>query len=199
MVRVSIDGDTYEFKSGRIADMIRAVIVNRHEVAFGNKTLHLECNGKQIRPKVTTALDTINRIGTLCAESNSAVPLWGVTALFYLIGGIMTDLTPMLIGSVLGAILSLVASYVPKFRTWWAALEPDIKMATMLIANIVASVAIYGLACTPALGFTFVACPTGGFWALVAIIFSTLVVNQNVDRVSPDTQDVKAVKEAKKP
>lgn len=59
MVRVSIDGETYEFKSGRIADMIRAVIINRYEVASGNKTLHLECNGKQIKPKVTITLDTI--------------------------------------------------------------------------------------------------------------------------------------------
>lgn len=59
MVEVVIDGQSYQFKSGRIADIIRAVIANRHEVAFGNKTLHLECSGKQIKPKLTTVLETI--------------------------------------------------------------------------------------------------------------------------------------------
>lgn len=108
------------------------------------------------------------------------------------------ELGPALIASIIGAILSLGASYLPKFRTWWAALEADTKMTVMGIADVVVGVAVYGLACTPSLGFTLVACPTGGFWSLVAIIFATLVVNQNVDRVSRDVADVKAVKALKK-
>lgn len=59
MVSVTMDGELYEFKSGRIADMIRAVVIHRQELSSGNKTLHLECNGKQIKPKVTTALEPI--------------------------------------------------------------------------------------------------------------------------------------------
>jgi hypothetical protein len=108
------------------------------------------------------------------------------------------ELTPVLIAMVVGAIISLLASYVPKFRTWWAALESDVKQAVMAVAMILTGVVVYVFACTPALGFPYVTCPTGGVWQLVAIIIGALTGNQNVDRVSPDTKDVKAVKEAKK-
>lgn len=107
------------------------------------------------------------------------------------------ELTPVIIAGVCGAIVSLLASYAPKFRVWWAALEAEIKQAIMAIAMIAVSVLLYVLACTPSLGFPYVACPTGGLWSLASIILAALSANQVTDRVSPDTKDVKALKAAK--
>ena len=104
------------------------------------------------------------------------------------------ELTPAIIAGVCGALISLLASYVPKFRVWWAALESEIKQMTMAIAMIAISVLLYVLACTPSLGFPYVACPAGGLWSLAAIVIAALTANQVVDRVSPDVRDVKAVK-----
>ncbi len=109
----------------------------------------------------------------------------------------MTELTPALIAMVLGAVISLIASYVPGFRTRWAGLASDAKQAIMGVAMIVIGIVVYVLACTPVFQFTVVACPAGGFWTLVGIIFGALTGNQLTDRVSPDTGDVKAIKAQK--
>ena len=71
------------------------------------------------------------------------------------------SLTPERLAAIVGAALSLFASYAPKFRTWWAALEADAKMSWMAAANVGFGILIYILACVPALGFPFVACPAG--------------------------------------
>jgi hypothetical protein len=107
------------------------------------------------------------------------------------------ELTPAIIAGVVGAIVSLCASYLPKFRTWWAALEADVKQAVSFVAMVVVGVGLYVLACTPSLGFPYVACPVGGLWSLAAIVISALTANQVIDRVSPDLNDVKAVKAVK--
>jgi hypothetical protein len=107
-------------------------------------------------------------------------------------------LTPEVLAAVLGVVLSLAASYVPRFRTWWAALLDDYKRLIMALANILIGVVIYALACSPNTGFPFVVCPTGGFWYLVQVILLALIANQTTDRVSPDTNDVKEIKAAQK-
>lgn len=107
-------------------------------------------------------------------------------------------LSPELLAIVLGGFLSLLTTYVPKFRTWFAGLAEDVKMASMGIATILIGIAVYTLACTPSLGFPFVVCPSGGVWELLAIIFLALGSNQGVDRVSPEPRDVKAAKAAQK-
>jgi len=108
------------------------------------------------------------------------------------------ELTPTLIAMVVGAVISLTASYVPGFRTKWAAETAEKKQTVMALLMIGAGVVVYVLACTPWMGFAFVACPAGGIWQLAAIIIGALTSNQVVDRVSPDTSDVKAIKAAKK-
>ncbi len=108
------------------------------------------------------------------------------------------ELTPAIIAGVVGAIVSLCASYLPRFRVWWADLEADVKQMISAIAMILVAVGIYVLACVPSLGFPYVACPTGGIWSLLGIIIAALSANQVVDRVSPDTRDVKMLKAAKK-
>jgi len=104
------------------------------------------------------------------------------------------ELTPVILAGVVGVLVSLLASYAPGFRTRWAALEPERKQLIMVGLNIGTGVLVYVLACTPSFLFPFVACPADGIWSLVATIFSAVVANQNADRLSPDTADVKAVK-----
>ncbi len=106
------------------------------------------------------------------------------------------QLTPELLAAVLSALLSLVTTYVPGFRTWFARKAEDVKMSLMGLATIVIAVVVYVLACTPSLQFTFVACPTGGIWGLLAMIIVALAANQGVDRISPEPADVQAAKAA---
>jgi hypothetical protein len=72
------------------------------------------------------------------------------------------------------------------------------KQSIMAIATGVIAVAVYILACTPSLGFPYVACPTGGIWDLLAAIILSWTANQGVDRILPKPADVRAAKAAKK-
>jgi drug/metabolite transporter superfamily protein YnfA len=106
----------------------------------------------------------------------------------------MSSLSPTLIAAVLAGLLSLAATLVPGFRTWFAQFTAEKKQAIMAIASILIAVAVYFLACTPELAFPFVMCPTGGVWELLAIVFAAVVSNQGIDRATPEPEDVKAIK-----
>jgi hypothetical protein len=108
------------------------------------------------------------------------------------------SLTPTTLTVILAGLISLLATLIPGFRTWFAGLASEVKQSLMAVATIVIAVAVYGLACTPSLGFTFVACPTGGIWELIGVIVVALTANQGVDRIVPKPEDVKAVLAAKK-
>lgn len=108
------------------------------------------------------------------------------------------ELTLDAIAMVVGAAISLAASYLPGFRAKWAALDDDRKRSAMAVATIATGVVLYVLACVPALAFPFMACPAGGVWSLIGTIIAALVANQATDRVSPDTADVKIIKAAQK-
>ena len=110
----------------------------------------------------------------------------------------MQQVSPSLIAAVLAGGLSLAATLIPGFRTWFAQFAAEKKQAMMAIASILIAVAVYVLACTPSLGFPYVACPTGGVWELVATIFLAVTANQGVDRATPEPADVKAIKAAQK-
>ncbi len=105
----------------------------------------------------------------------------------------MQDFTPQLLAGIVGMILSLLFAYVPKLNTWYAALETDVKKSIMALAMIVAGVLVYILACVPALGFPFVACPAGGVWSLLTIVVSALIANQATVSIAPKAPAVKAI------
>jgi drug/metabolite transporter superfamily protein YnfA len=109
----------------------------------------------------------------------------------------MPELTPAMLALVVGSIISLLATYLPGFNTWWAALVAEKKQMIMALSMIIVGVVVYVLACTPSIGFPFVACPAGGVWSMLSIILSALVGNQATKLVSPDTAGVKAVKASK--
>jgi hypothetical protein len=105
-----------------------------------------------------------------------------------------TQLSPVLLASVIAVAMSLGFTYIPGLNAKFAELTKDVKQAIMGGLTILIAIAVYVLACTPTLGFTFVECPTGGIWELVAIIIAALVANQGVFAASPQPT---AVKEAK--
>jgi len=104
-----------------------------------------------------------------------------------------SQLTPATLAALLAGALSLLATLVPGFRTWFAALSSEAKQSIMAIATIAIAVIVFFLACTPSIGFTLVACPTGGVWELLSIIVLALTANQGIDRIVPKPGDVKAV------
>lgn len=110
----------------------------------------------------------------------------------------MQQLTPELTAAIVAGVISLLFTYIPTLREKFAAQSEDAKKTIMGAITIVAAVAVYVLACVPALGFPYVACPTGGFWELIGTILIALGVNQGIDRISPEPASVKAVKAAAK-
>jgi len=104
------------------------------------------------------------------------------------------ELTPALLAAVLAALLSLAGTYIPGLNTWLAGLATEVKQALMGGLTILIGVAIYVLACTPSIGFPYVACPVGGIWELLGIIIAALTANQVVFMVSPQPKSVKNAK-----
>lgn len=109
----------------------------------------------------------------------------------------MSQMTPELLAVVLAGLISLLATYIPGFNSWFAGLATEVKQAIMGVATILIAVAIYVLACTPSLGFPYVACPTGGVWELISIIFLALAANQGVYMLSPEPKRVTVAKAAR--
>ena len=108
------------------------------------------------------------------------------------------EFSPQAISLVLAGLLSILATLIPGFRVWFAGLREEVKQSAMAIVTALVAIAIYILACTPSLGFPYVACPTGGFWGLVSTIVLAWTSNQGVDRIFPKPADVKAAKAAAK-
>jgi hypothetical protein len=110
----------------------------------------------------------------------------------------MQQLTPATLSAILAGAISILATLIPGFRVWFASLTEEVKQASMAIATALIAIVVYILACTPSLGFTYVTCPTGGFWELMGVIVLSWTANQGVDRIIPKPSDVKAAKAAAK-
>jgi len=111
--------------------------------------------------------------------------------------GVPAELTPGLLALVLSGGLSILATIVPGFRVWFAAKTEEAKQSMMAIATAAIAIVLYILACTPSLGFMYVACPAGGVWGLLGVIMLAWTTNQGVDRIIPKPSDVKAAKAAR--
>ena len=103
-------------------------------------------------------------------------------------------MTPEMLAAVVGTAISLIALLVPGVNTWFAGQPKETQQAIMAGLTVLSAVAIYLLACTPSLGFPFVACPTGGVWQLLATIIAANVPNQSVYRAIPAPAAVQRVK-----
>jgi hypothetical protein len=91
------------------------------------------------------------------------------------------SLTPELLCSIAGVLLSLLASYLPGFSAWFDRLEASHKRLLMLGLLAGASAAIVGLACAglgEAFGLPATCDRSGGVLAAQAFILA-LIANQS--------------------
>lgn len=87
----------------------------------------------------------------------------------------MEELTPDLIGSVAGIVLSLAFSYVPGLKQRYEALTGEWKRVIMAALLFLVAVAIFGLGCADILAGT---CSRDGAMQVLRVFIAALVANQ---------------------
>ena len=97
-------------------------------------------------------------------------------------------MTPELLVSIAGIILSLAFSYVPKLDVKFAALEGVHKRLVMLGLIVVAAAGAFGLSCAGLLDAA--ACDQAGAWGLVQLVIFAAIANQSAYMLSPETERV---------
>lgn len=95
------------------------------------------------------------------------------------------------ISLIAGTLLSLVFSYIPGAREWFAQFEPTVKRLFMLVLIIVSAGVVFGLACLGwgmELGISL-SCDQAGLLGLVKQIVIAIIANQSVYAISPRRND----------
>jgi len=96
-------------------------------------------------------------------------------------------MTPELLSSIVAILLSLAASYLPGFSSWYASLNPTAKRLVMLLLLTLTSAASLGLACagySDSLGLSLT-CDQAGGLALFKAFVAALVANQAAFAITP--------------
>ena len=104
------------------------------------------------------------------------------------------EISSELIVSIAGIVLSLLFSYIPGLRTWYAALVVETKQLIMLGLLVVVSGSIFALGCYGILS-TGIACDKYGIIALVQMLIVGVVSNQAAYLISPQPNDVTIAKQ----
>jgi hypothetical protein len=99
-----------------------------------------------------------------------------------------------LIVSIAGVVLSLLFSYIPGLRTWYAALITETKQLIMLGLLVLVTTAIFVLGCYGILS-TGIACDKFGAIALIQMLIVGIVSNQAAYLISPQANDVVIAKQ----
>lgn len=92
-----------------------------------------------------------------------------------------------LLAGAAGVLMSLIASYVPGVREWFAALDASRKRLVMLGALAAVAIGATALSCAGVL--SVVECSQGGVIALATNFLAALVANQSTYLVSPKKQE----------
>ena len=103
------------------------------------------------------------------------------------------QLTPEILGTIAGAVLSLLFSYIPGLNAWFAAFDETRKRGIMALLLLIVALAVFGLGCA---GIVVIglACSSQGAIQLAWIYILAIIGNQSVFSLSPRT---KAVQDAK--
>lgn len=102
------------------------------------------------------------------------------------------ELSPEVITGAAGILLSLIFTYVPKLRTWYAALDTGIKSGIMIGALALVSGFIALSSCME--WWVWIKCDQGGVMKLIETFILALVANQATYVISPEPQDVEIAK-----
>lgn len=103
------------------------------------------------------------------------------------------SLTPELIVAVAGAIISLLASYVPKFNVWFAALETEVKQLVMLGLMVIVTAVVFAGGCLDFLPVENFSCDKNTAVQFIYLLIIAIVSNQSVHRISPKTESVRSI------
>lgn len=102
-------------------------------------------------------------------------------------------LSPELLVSVAGILLSLAFSYIPGLRVKWGQLDPDRQRIYMLGLIVLTAGAVFGLGCAGWLTVNL-SCDEAGAQKLIYMIVLGLIANQSAYQISPLPGDVKEAK-----
>lgn len=84
-----------------------------------------------------------------------------------------------------GVLISALATYVPKFNTWFAMKSDEAKQLTMLILMFVVSAVIFGLGCFGFITIDGFACNKQTVFDFGYMFFMAAISNQSADRILP--------------
>lgn len=104
------------------------------------------------------------------------------------------DINSEVIVGIAGVVLSLLFSYIPGLRVWFAGLVTETKQLIMLGLLIVVSGAIFALGCYGVID-TGIACDKNGAISLVFMLISGVIANQATYLISPQANDVVIAKQ----
>jgi hypothetical protein len=96
-------------------------------------------------------------------------------------------MTGSTLAALAASLLSLLFSYVPGFKTWYAPKDPYLKRLIMLALVIAAAMGAFSFACA-GLADDFcvkVSCDAFGAWGLVRAVIAAVAANQAVFLISP--------------
>lgn len=103
------------------------------------------------------------------------------------------DLSSEMIVGVAGMALSVLFSYVPGLRGWYASLQTEYKQLIMLGLVVLTTASIFALDCYGVISTT-ASCDKDGIISLVWMLVLGLTSNQAAYLISPQTGDVKEAK-----
>lgn len=92
-----------------------------------------------------------------------------------------------------GAVIALVFGYFPVLRVKFAALTSEAKSGIMIGMMVLTGFAVWGMGCAGWLE-SGIACTTASIPDLVKLIILAVIANQGINRVAPETKDVKDAK-----
>jgi hypothetical protein len=95
----------------------------------------------------------------------------------------MTTLTPQLIASIAGIVISLLAAYLPGFNTWYEKLTGAHKRLVMLGLLAASSLGIVGLSCVKWFD-PMVTCDQAGIETVLSAFILAVVANQTTYQIT---------------
>jgi hypothetical protein len=96
-------------------------------------------------------------------------------------------MTGSTLAALAASLLSLLFSYIPGFKDWYAPKDPYLKRLIMLALVIVVAMGAFSFACA-GLADDFsvkVSCDAFGAWGLVRAVIAAVAANQAVFLISP--------------
>lgn len=95
-------------------------------------------------------------------------------------------MTDELFAEIVGAVVSLLFSYLPVLEDWYNKLNKAKKRLVMAGVFIVIGVAIFGLSCAGVVNY--VECSQAGALAMLALVIRALIANQVAYKLTKKTK-----------